>query len=175
MPQINPNQLGAFQFPAQGPLAEQPQAFQMPQQPQNMASLYGLLAQHADNPAEVGMDYAQRMIAQQNANAQNSPYMQMLQIYGKINPHDFEADSIQAFHDHLMRTGEWKLDLLVRYDPYSSIEQKGLQEANNAALNAQARMGRYASLARRYEEAQRAGTIRSGWGGKVEEFICRAE
>jgi hypothetical protein len=172
MPQgaINPNQLGAFQFPVQGPLGNQTPAFEMPDKPANLASLYGLMAQYADKPAQIGMDYAARMQQQQNLNAQNSPYMQMLQIYGKVNPHDFEADSIQKFHEKLMQ-GEFRLDLLERYNPYSNIEQQAMKEANEAALKSQDTMGRMAGLANRFEAAHKAGEIRSGWGGSIEEFV----
>lgn len=172
MPQgtINPNQFGAFQFPAGGPLADQRSAFAMPEQPQSMASLYGLLAQYADKPAEVGMDYAQRMIAQQNADAQNSPFMQMMQIYGKVNPHDFEADSIQKFHDNWMQNGKPDFSLLARYDPYSSVEQQEVNRLNTEALKGEDQLWRFQSLAERFEEFAASGAA-AGLPARVEEFF----
>lgn len=172
MPQgaINPNQLGVFQFPAQGLLGQQQQAFEMPQQPANMASLYGLLAQHADNPAQVGMDYAQRMQAQQNANAQNSPLMQMMQMYGNINPHDFEAASIQKFHENLLKTGKPDFSMLVRYDPYSTVEQKEVNRLNTEALKGEEQLWRFQSLAQRFEEFAATGAA-AGVPARLEEFF----
>jgi hypothetical protein len=172
MPQhaVNPNQLGAFQFPAQGLLGQQAPAFEMPEQPQNMASLYGLLAQYADKPAQVGMDYAQRMIAQQNANAQNSPIMQMMELYGNINPHDFEADSIQRFHENLMQTGKPDFSMLARYDPYSSVEQKEVNRLNTEALKGEEQLWRFQSLAEGFERFAAEGAA-AGVPGRVEEFF----
>lgn len=167
---INPNQLGAFQFPARGPLAEQQSAFAMPQQPQSMASLYGLLAQGADNPEQVGMDYAQRMIAQQNANAQNSPLMQMMQIYGNVNPHDFESASIQKFHENLMQTGRPDFSLLQRYDPYSSVEQQEVNRLNSAALKGEEQLWRFQSLAEGFDRFA-AQDVAAGVPGRMEEFF----
>ena len=174
MPQgaINPNQLGAFQFPGQGLLGQQTPAFEMPEQPANMASLYGLMAQYADKPAEIGMDYAQRMQAQQTANAQNSPLMQMLQIYGKVNPHDFEAASIQRFHENLMQTGKPDYSMLVRYDPYSSVEQKTMTDLNSEALKGEEQLWRFQSLAEGVERFAAEGAA-AGVPGRVEEFFRR--
>lgn len=170
MPGINPNQLGAFQFPAQGPLGDQRQAFELPQQPANMASLYGLLAQYSDNPAQVGMDYAQRMQAQQNANAQNSPLMQMMQMYGNINPHDFEAQSIQKFHENLMQTGKPDFSMLERYDPYSNVEQKEVNRLNTEALKGEEQLWRMQSLAEGFERFA-ADNVAAGVPARVEEFF----
>jgi hypothetical protein len=174
MPQnaVNPNQLGAFQFPGQGLLSQQTPAFTMPEKPADMASLYGLMAQYADKPAQIGMDYAARMQAQQNANAQNSPFMQMMEIYGNINPHDFEASSIQKFHENLLQTGKPDFSMLTRYDPYSSVEQKTMTDLNSEALKGEEQLWRFQSLAEGFERFAGEGAA-AGVPGRVEEFFRR--
>ena len=158
-----------------GLLAPQQSAPQPMQQPPgfrggNLPQIYGLLAQHADNPSSVGNQYVQAVQQQQQLDMQNQPMERYLRLYGSVNPFDFTTNSLQKFHDNFTQTGELQFDLLERKEELSTAEQGFLNTAIQEAYKAESDLGRMSDIGDRYEQMAVRG-VREGIAGRGEEWL----
>jgi len=174
-PALRARQLGLLAPNAGMSAPQMPAAAPPPAVPQMPRELYGLLAQYANDPTDVGLDYASKLMAirKQQAQAQQSanPMEQFLKMYGSINPRDFTPESLQKFQDTFVQTGQPRFDLLQRIDDLSNKEQGFLNEAITRAQKAEYDVGRMATLANRFEEMK--PQLMSGAAGSASEWLAR--
>ncbi len=135
-----------------------------------MNQIYGLLAQYADDPTKVGQQYVGAVQLQEQINRRNTPMETFLRMYGNINPYDFEADSIQAFHESFVASGQPNFSLLKRKEELSSTEQGILRDAITRANEREITLGRMSNLADRFEAGGLQG-MRSGVIASADEWI----
>ena len=147
-------------------MQQQPMGFQGG----DMAQIYGLMAGYADDPTQVGQNYVRAVQQQQALDRQNQPIEQYLRLYGNINPHDFEADSIERFHNHYVQTGEMKHGLLVRREDLSTKEQDILNTAITTAQKAEVDMARMANIADRFRNFAAQGVAQGRFFGGLTEW-----
>ena len=57
-------------------------------------------------------------------------------MYGMINPGQHDPESLQAYHENFMRTGQRDFSLLKPRDTFSATEQKALVDAQGKASQA---------------------------------------
>jgi hypothetical protein len=140
--------------------------------------LYGLLAQYGDDPAAAATGYMNTRLDQQGLDLQqqrldqfNDPMERYLRLYGNINPHDFTGESIKAFHENYVGTGQMDHSLLKRYDPLSSKEQGFLNQAINDAMKAESDIGRMTDLSNRFDEFARQGIPQGRLAGGISEWM----
>lgn len=133
--------------------------------------VYGLLAQHANDPTGVGQNYISALQAEQRLNQQNDPVEKFLRLYGNVNPYDFEVDSLQKFQDNFVQTGNLQFDLLRRKDDLSTKEQGFLNDAITGAHKAQSDVGRMTDLSNRFMEQGQRGMLKGRLAGGISEWL----
>lgn len=174
-PALRARQMGLLAPNSGAPAPQMPTAAPPPAVPQMPRELYGLLAQYANDPTAVGLDYASKLMSvrKQQAQAQQSanPMEQFLKLYGAVNPHDFTPQSMQKFHENFVNTGQPRFDLLQRIDELSNKEQGFLKESIDRAQKAEYDVGRMAALANRFEEMK--PQLMSGAAGSASEWLAR--
>lgn len=134
--------------------------------------IYGLLAENAENPTALMGNYIGDVQQQQQIDRQNTPMAQMLQIYGKVNPHDWSAESLQRFHSNWIKTGNMQFDLLEPKEGLSTTEEKAILDANTAYQAAQGKSMEIGNLIGRYEDAIRKGGYTQGVMGAASTWIA---
>jgi hypothetical protein len=159
--------------PAPGMPPQQGGQFSGPQGMQQMNQMYGLLAQHADDPTQVGMDYIRSAQQQQVLDRQNAPIEKFLQLYGNVNPYDWTAQSLQKFHDNYVKTGGLQFDLLQPKQKMSSVVEKSILDADTQVADASNAVLRFSNLSDRFMQAARTGEFRQGLPGAVDQWITR--
>ena len=133
--------------------------------PQSINELYGILAAGADDPAAIGQSYVKAMQTQQGLDFRQQPMQQWLELYGNINPYDFEVESLAQFDETLRATGDiaQAFRKLVRRNPLSSNEEQFLNDAITEANIAESQVGTALNLAQRFErgglQGMKGGTI----------------
>ncbi len=136
--------------------------------------VYGLLAQYADDPTQVGLQYAQALQRQQAAAYEQSPQGRMdqfLGMMGNINPHDITPESIQRFYDNFMQ-GDVNFDLLEYRKELSDKETQMIVDAENSALQSEINMTRAGDLARQYDDLYAQGAT-AGVVKDLQRWIAR--
>lgn len=169
MPNVgNPQQSAADQMQkmnAQGLLVPGQGGMQQAQQymnPESINQLYGILAQGAADPQALGGQYVQAMQAQQRSD----PLQNVMQLFGKINPHDYSPKSIQRFYAHLTQTGEPRYDFLQERERLSSGEEKALLDSYTGMQEAGGAIARLGNLADRFQNA--IGEYKQGIYGTID-------
>ena len=131
----------------------------MPGDMNRLNQVYGLLAQYADDPTQVGLQYARALQQQQEAAYEQSPQGRMdqfLGMMGNINPHDITPESIQNFYDNFMQ-GNVNFDLLEYRKELSDKETQMIVDAENSALQSEMNMVRAGDLATQYDNLYAQG------------------
>jgi len=135
--------------------------------------IYGIMAEGADRPAAVGQGYVRAMQDQQQLDRQNQPIEQFLQLYGKVNPYDWSAPSLQRFHDNYIKTGQLQFDLLEPKKALTAEENKAILQADERMYKAGTQIGRMGSLVTRLDAAARSGDYTQGIVGSADEWISQ--
>lgn len=158
-----------------GPRQSPPQMPQAPgggMPPGQMQQIYGLLAQYGDDPAQVGQQYVQSMQSQQQLNAQNDPNAVLRSIYGKVNPYDWSASSLQKFHTNYVKTGEMKFDLLKPKQGLSEVETRAILEADADMNTANADIGKIGGMLQKFADPAIRSQYTAGLKGTVEQWLA---
>jgi len=166
----------------QGPLAQPNAAPQQKPQPaksgfggpggtQQLQQIYGLLAKQGNNPMAAGQQYVNAMQRQQQLDNTGNPANRAAQMYGKVNPYDFETESMADFHEEFMRTGQPNYRLLKRRDPMSSKEQGFLNTAIEKAQTAESDLGRMNHLSNSFTDLARKGVAKGRLVGGIGEWL----
>jgi hypothetical protein len=156
---------------AQGLLVPGQGGMQQAQQymnPESISQLYGILAQGATDPQQLGAQYISAMQAQQRSD----PLQNVMQLFGKINPHDYSPQSIQKFYNHLMQTGEPRYDFLAERERLSSTEEKALLDSYNEMTSASSALANIGNLAERFQGA--IGEYRQGLYGTLDSWYKKS-
>ena len=132
--------------------------------PASINQLYGILAQGTTDPQQLGQQYITQMQAQQRQSQEQN----LMNLFGKINPHDYSPQSIQKFYEHLVRTGEPRYDLLAERERLSSTEEKALLDSYNEMTTAGSAIANITNLAERYESAAAQGGYSQGIMGTLD-------
>ena len=140
--------------------------------PGQMQQIYGLLAQYGDDPAQVGQQYVQSMQSQQQLNAQNDPNAILRSIYGKVNPYDWSASSLQKFHTNYVKTGEMKFDLLEPKSGLSEVETKAILESDADMNTANADIGKIGGMLQKFADPAIRAKYTAGIMGTAEQWIA---
>lgn len=138
-----------------------------------MKQVYGLLAGGADDPTQVGMQYVNAVQHQQQMQSENSQMGQLLKLYGTVNPRDWTVESLSNFHKNFVENGTVDYNLLERYKGMSSVVEKEIIAADNAAAAAADSAAVAGDLADRYLDAHRRGNFRQGLAGAFDTWITR--
>lgn len=138
--------------------------------PGSINELYGILAQGTQNPQQLGASYTSAMQNQQAQDRANLPIERYMQLYGKINPHDYSPQSIRRFHQHFVATGEMRHDFLEERQRLSSTEEKAILEAHKEMQTAGSAIGTIGNLSDRFEQAAVNGTYKSGLYGSLDKW-----
>ena len=150
-----------------------PGGFSGPGGAERLNEIYGIIAQGADKPAAVGEQYVQTMQRQQELDRKNQPIEQFLQLYGKVNPYDWSAPSLQRFHDNYIKTGQLQFDLLEPKKSLNAQETKAILDADERMYKAGTAIGRMGSLVDRLDTAVTAGNYTQGLVGTVDEWFSQ--
>lgn len=133
--------------------------------------VYGILAQGANDPTAIGMNYVNAMQRQQADERKNMPVEQFLQIYGKVNPHDWSAESLQQFHTNFLNTGQLQFDVLKPRRGLTSKDREQIYEADTAMKKASARVTRIGDLLNRFNNVITADNYTQGLYGTVDQWL----
>ena len=147
--------------------------FSAPGGAQEMQRIYGLMAEHAEDPTRVMEQYVQSTQKQQELDRRNQPIEQFLQLYGKVNPYDWSAGSLQRFHDNYIKTGQLQFDLLEPKQTLTSEENKAILEADEKMYSSRGLIGRIGSMVDRLDVAARTGDYKQGILGTADEWISQ--
>ena len=161
------------EFGLVAPQGMQPQAgpaptgFGGPGGMERLNQLYAAMAPSARDPGAMMQSYVQAMQQQQRLDEASSPMGRMLSIYGKVNPHDWTAQSLQRFHDNFKRTGQIQYDLLERKRAMTGETEKQIFDAHQKVETAGNSASRLGDIASRLEDAHRQGLWTGGVGGRA--------
>ena len=144
-----------------------PTGFGGPGGMERMQQLYSAMAPYAQDPQGMMQNYVQAMQNQQRLDEASSPLGRMLSIYGKVNPHDWTAQSLQRFHDNFKRTGQIQYDLLERKRAMTGETEKQIFDAHQKVEQAGNSAGRLGDIASRLEDAHRKGEWTPGLPGRA--------
>jgi hypothetical protein len=167
------NRAQGFATAQQSPFAGLQQQSQYNMSPQQLAQIYATMAGGADDPTQVGNQFVRAMQAQQQIERQNNPLEVFMRMYGNVNPYDFETDSLQAFHENFVRTGQPKFNLLVRKNELTSAEQGFLNKAITDAQASEQAMVRMSNLAAGFDDMARRGVAQGAIAGGLSEWVKR--
>jgi len=129
--------------------------------------LYGAMASTAEDPTRLMQNYVTAMQTQQRLDEAASPMGRALSIYGKVNPHDWTADSLQRFHNNFRKTGQMQFDLLERKRAMSGETEKQIFDAHQKVEEAGTGARRLGDIASRLAEAHRKGEWTPGLPGRA--------
>lgn len=136
--------------------------------PGSINELYGILAQGTQDPQALGQGYARTMQNQQQQDRANQPIEKYMQLYGKVNPHDYSPKSINEFHNHFVRTGEIRHDLLQERERLSSTEEKALLSSYEDLQKSGNMIGNIGNLVGRFNQAEQSGAYTTGLYGSLD-------
>ncbi len=166
-------QQGFGYLPPQRQAGGAPGMFGGPGGMNQLKQFYGAMLPGAqDNPLAFGQGFVRAMQQQQQINQENSPMGQLLRMYGQVNPRDWKKDSMQRFHDNLVRTGKIDFGLLERYEPVNNTIQKAIGEADKAASEAWSASTQADRLAQRYWDQYLNGDFDTGLIGTAKDWIA---
>lgn len=144
-----------------------PTGFGGPGGMERLQQLYGAMAPYARDPGAMMQNYVSAMQQQQRLDEMSSPMGRALSIYGKVNPHDWTAQSLQQFHNNFKETGQMRFDLLERKRPMSTETEKQIYSAHQSIQDAGQNALRAGDIASRLESAYRSGEWTAGAKGRV--------
>ena len=144
-----------------------PSGFGGPGGMQRLQQLYGAMAQTAEDPTALMQNYVTAMQQQQRLDELTSPMGRALSIYGKVNPHDWTADSLQRFHNNFRQTGQMQFDLLERKRAMTGETEKQIFDAHTKVEQAGTSAGRLGDIASRLADAHRRGEWTPGLPGRA--------
>ncbi len=122
-----------------------------------MRQIYGLLAQYADDPTQVGLAAARAMQQQRQFEQQQSPAARMERSIGPLTPGHYTEQSLQNYWNNLQQTGDRDYSLLERHEALTDRETGLIDTAMKEGYQAETMMNRASRLARGFAEAAKAG------------------
>lgn len=138
-----------------------------------MQQLYGLLAQYANDPTQVGLAAARAMQQQRQFEQQQSPAARLERSIGPLTPGHYTEQSLQDYWGELQRTGERRYDLLDRHEALTDRETGMIDDAMKAGYKAETTMNRASRLAGAFMERAKRGEL-AGWLSEGKRFLARA-